>query len=103
MRWGEPEDLPEVLPEAPEPAVPLPPRASLPPVLTVAEIAAWLGRCERTVTRMINRGELPGFALGGTTYVREHDLIASLDARTKARIARPRDARQSAKSTSNFK
>ena len=80
----------------------MPPRASLPPVLTVAEIATWPGRCECTVTRMIDRGELPGFALGGTTYVREQDLLAYLDARIKARIARPRDARQSAKLTAKF-
>ena len=51
---------------------------------------------------MIDRGELPGFALGGTTYVREQDLLAYLDARIKARIARPRDARQSAKLTAKF-
>ena len=48
-------------------------------LLTLAEVAAYVGRSERTVWRWIRSGRLPGIQLGGRWFVEERALANATD------------------------
>ncbi len=49
-------------------------------LLTLAQVAAQVGRSERTVWRWVRDGQLHGIRLGGRWFVSEPSLLAALDA-----------------------
>jgi excisionase family DNA binding protein len=55
-------------------------------ILTLKEVATYLKLGERTVYRLVQAGELPGFKVGGSWRFRREDLIAWIEAQTKARL-----------------
>lgn len=58
----------------------------LPGLLLVSEVAEYLSKCPRSVTRMIARAELPRIRFGATTYIPEAALVAQIDAQIMQRI-----------------
>ena len=89
MPWLDPEPAP-----APEPEPTREPPSRLPRLLSVADVATWLGKSTKTVGRMIDRSELPAVTFGGTTYVPEAALIAHVDAQIAARLGGKRRRRR---------
>lgn len=62
----------------------------LPGLLLVSEVAAYLRKSPRSVTRMIARGELPCTRFGGTPYIPEAALVARLDTQIIDRLGSKR-------------
>lgn len=59
--------------------------ATLPPLLTVAEVATWLKTTTKAIYAMIARGQLPGIVRIGTrVLVEERALLRWLDERRAA-------------------
>ena len=58
----------------------------LPGLLRVSEVAAYLRKSRRSITRMIARGELPCIRFGGTLYIPEAALISQIDAQIMERL-----------------
>ena len=79
MAWLEDEPPAPGIDDAPQ-------RDRLPGLLLVSEVATYLNKSPRSITRMIARGELPSIRFGGTTYVPEAALIAQIDAQIMERI-----------------
>lgn len=55
-------------------------RPPVPEYLTVADVAALLKLSEKTVYRLAQRGELPGFKAGGSRRFRRRDIDAWAEA-----------------------
>ena len=47
---------------------------TLPQLLTVQQVAEWLGKHPDTIRRLMDNGEIPFFKLGATRYVKSADL-----------------------------
>ena len=58
-----------------------------PAVLTVRDVAAYLAVDEKTVYRLAQRGELPGFKVAGTWRFKQADIEAWIE-KQKARSLR---------------
>ena len=58
-----------------------------PAVLTVREVAAYLNVGEKTIYRLAQRGELPGFKVAGTWRFRHADMDAWIEGR-KAEVVK---------------
>jgi excisionase family DNA binding protein len=63
------------------------------PALTVREVAAYLNVNQKTIYRMAQRGELPGFKVAGAWRVQRADLHCWISDRKQA--AKPRARGQS--------
>ena len=63
------------------------------PALTVREVAAYLNVNEKTIYRMAQRGDLPGFKVAGAWRFQRADLDRWISARKQA--AKPRARRRS--------
>jgi len=67
-----------------------------PPAMTVREVAAYLNVNEKTVYRLAQRGELPGFKVAGAWRFQQGDLDEWISARKQAASrtssARPKTA-----------
>jgi excisionase family DNA binding protein len=53
-------------------------------VLTVAEVASMLKVSEKSIYRLAQRGQLPGFKVGGSWRFRPADLDAWITARVRS-------------------
>ena len=53
------------------------------PAMTVRDIAAVLNVDEKTIYRMAQKGDLPGFKVSGSWRFQRPDLIAWIDAQKK--------------------
>ena len=62
-------------------------------VLTLKEVATLLKIAERTAYMMVQRGDLPGFNVGGQWRFKRVDIDAWMEA--QKRVARPRPERGS--------
>ena len=51
------------------------------PVLTLQDVAAYLKLTEKTIYRLSQRKELPGFKVGGSWRYRRRDLDAWIESR----------------------
>lgn len=47
--------------------------------MTVRDVAVYLNVDEKTVYRLVKRGELPGFKVAGTWRFRQHDIDAWIE------------------------
>jgi excisionase family DNA binding protein len=61
---------------------------SLPRLLTVAEVADYLGQAPRTIHEWIRKGELPGIKIGRRWFIVEEDLLAYIRSRSEALLAK---------------
>ena len=60
------------------------------PAMTVQEVAEYLNVDPKTVYRMVNRGELPGFKVSGTWRFRREDIDQWIDDQKRAAGRRER-------------
>lgn len=58
------------------------------PAMTVQEVAEYLNVDPKTVYRMVNRGELPGFKVSGTWRFRREDIDRWIDDQKQAAAQR---------------
>ncbi len=58
------------------------------PAMTVQEVAEYLNVDPKTVYRMVNRGELPGFKVSGTWRFRREDIDEWIDDQKQAAARR---------------
>jgi excisionase family DNA binding protein len=63
-------------------------RHTLPVLLSIAEVAAYLRQQPRTITSWIRAGDLPGVKIGRQWFIIEDDLRDYLRARSDALLAR---------------
>jgi excisionase family DNA binding protein len=56
-------------------------------ILTIEEVAVYLKAGKKTVYRLAQRGELPGFKLGGTWRFRRSELSSWIASRIDERVA----------------
>lgn len=54
--------------------------------ITVRDVAAYLNVTEKTVYRLAQRGELPGFKVAGAWRFRRRDIDSWIDAQKRAAI-----------------
>ncbi len=60
------------------------PTATLPPLFSIPEVAAWLKVSPKTVRRWIRRGDLTAHKIGRQIRVTEPDLLTFLRLRRQA-------------------
>ena len=61
--------------------------------MTVREVAAYLSVAEKTIYRLSQKGELPGFKVAGTWRFQRADLDRWIDEQKRAASARKRRGR----------
>ncbi len=60
---------------------------SLDQAMTVRDVAGFLNVDEKTVYRLVKRGDLPGFKVAGAWHFRRSDLDSWID--TQKKVANP--------------
>lgn len=58
------------------------------PAMTVRDVAAFLNVDEKTVYRLAQRGDLPGFKVAGTWRFQREDLLRWIDQRKHQTLAK---------------
>jgi len=73
-------------------------KENLPPIMTIAEVAAYLGLHELTVRRLAREGAIPALKLGRQWRVKRDLLEKWIESRSLHNVGEPREEAKSAAS-----